>query len=166
MEKNVCFFGAGVYEELISNSVQFKGSLTRYFSNSSFFHKSVSPGPFQIFPKTRRDIRVECLSPVSLIPAINLSPMSTAPATVTTTLVIRCVGSRGVAMNASFHAVRMKLCVFNFGGRRYCRFGLKYIWRLQGPLIRLFGVSMDASFLFMVVPMNLSAAVSDFGGRR
>jgi hypothetical protein len=65
---------------------------------------------------------------VSLIPAINLSPMTTTPAInllpVTTMSVIRVCG---VSMDTLFMAVRMKLsaAVSDFGGQSYCRFGLK-----------------------------------------
>jgi len=49
---------------LIIRFLYFKGSLTRDFSSSGFFHESVSPwplsillGPYRIFTKIRADIR-------------------------------------------------------------------------------------------------------------
>ena len=42
--------------------------------------------------------------------------------------------------------MRPSAAVSDFGGRRYRRFSQKQFWRPQGPLIREFEVSMDASF--------------------
>ncbi len=85
---------------------------------------------------------------MSLIPAIDLSPVTTTTAInllpVTTTLVIRVCG---VSMNRSFHGGSNE----TIGGHVRLRrpellpFWFEVVWRPQGPLIRAFGVSMDAS---------------------
>jgi hypothetical protein len=40
----------------------------------------------------------------------------------------------------------LSAAIFDFGGRRYCRFGLNYFRQLQGLLIKICEVSMDAPF--------------------
>ncbi len=54
---------------------------------------------------------------------------------------------RGVWM-CLFKAVPMRpsAAVSNFGGRSYRSFISKLFWRPQGPLIRMYGVCLDASF--------------------
>ena len=42
--------------------------------------------------------------------------------------------------------MRPSAAVSDIGGRIYRRFSQKYFWRPQGPLIKEFEVSMDASF--------------------
>ncbi len=53
--------------------------------------------------------------------------------------------------------MKLSAAVSDFGGQSNCRFGMR-------PLIRAFGVSMDASF--HGGSMTPSAAASDPGGRR
>ncbi len=53
--------------------------------------------------------------------------------------------------------------VSDFGGRIFRRFSEKYFWRPQGPLIKKFEVSMDASF--QAGSNDTIGAMSDIGGR-
>ncbi len=67
--------------------VLFKGTVSRDFFESGFFHESVSPKPlsiqlgrFRIFRKFTEIFTAQCWPPVSTTPVANLPPVWTTPA--------------------------------------------------------------------------------------